>query len=73
MPDAPSRVWVRYRDGVTFEDLPVVYLGRDPGTGMDLWEAVMPRTEEPSGFGTDDPMPDGAELRAYGCHECEQA
>lgn len=51
----------------------MVYLGRDPGTGMDLWEAVMPRTEEPSGFGTDDPMPDGAELRAYGCHECEQA
>lgn len=70
--DAPEHVWVRYRDGVFYEDLPVIYRGMN-SDGQDVWEALLPRTETPSGFGLDADMPPNTVLEAQGCPECEDA
>lgn len=71
--DPPQHVWVRYRDGKFYEDLPVVFSHVDPETGFDVWEAMLPRAEDPSGFGLDADMPQGAILEATGCPGCVEA
>ena len=43
--EGPIDVWVEYPDGVRFDDIPVLYDGRDED-GYDLFDLLLPRDIE---------------------------